>query len=562
MSRIVTRSYNPETATRLGASGLSPLMARIYAARGVADASELDASLKRLLPYHSLKNITAAACRLADAIERQEKLLIVADYDSDGATACAVGMHALRAFGAVVDFIVPNRFEYGYGLTPEIVELAAQLQPQLLITVDNGIASLAGVAEAQRRGIEVLITDHHLPGDSLPDTLIVNPNQPGCEFPSKHLAGVGVIFYVMLALRAELRQRGRFGDSSGPNLGELLDLVALGTVADVVKLDANNRILVEQGLARMRAGRAHAGVKALFQVAGRSETRAVCFDLGFALGPRLNAAGRLDDMGLGIGCLLQDNPELALEAAAELDRLNRERRGIESGMQEEALAQLDRIDVTDSYSLSLYRDDWHQGVIGILASRIKDRHHRPAIVFAPGNAGELKGSGRSIGALHLRDALDLVSKRHPDLILKFGGHAAAAGLTIRDADLATFRHAFEAVCREWLDSSALEREIATDGELATTELQLQTALELEQQVWGQGFPQPAFRGKFRVTGQRVVGEKHLKLKLQQAGQPLDAILFQQADPLPDRVELVYRPSVNEYQGKRSLQLIVEHWTEA
>lgn len=562
MSRIVTRSYTPEAASRLVASGLNPLMARIYAARGVADATELDASLKRLLPYHSLKNIDAAARRLADAIGRREKLLIVADYDSDGATACAVGMRALRAFGAIVDFIVPNRFEYGYGLTPEIVELAAQLQPKLLITVDNGIASLAGVAEAQRRGIEVLITDHHLPGDSLPDTLIVNPNQPGCEFPSKNLAGVGVIFYVMLALRAELRQRGHFGDGNGPNLGELLDLVALGTVADVVKLDANNRILVEQGLARMRAGRAHAGIKALFQVAGRSETRAVCFDLGFALGPRLNAAGRLDDMGLGIGCLLQDNPEQALESAAELDRLNRERRGIESGMQEEALAQLDQIDVADSYSLSLYRDDWHQGVIGILASRIKDRHHRPAIVFAPGNAGELKGSGRSIGALHLRDALDLVSKRHPQLILKFGGHAAAAGLTIRDTDLATFREAFEAVCREWLDSSALEHEFATDGELAPAELQLQTALELEQQVWGQGFPQPVFRGRFLVTGQRVVGEKHLKLKLQQAGQPLDAILFQQAEPLPDRVEVVYRPSVNEYQGKRSLQLIVEHWAPA
>ncbi len=560
MSHITTRLYDTTTASRLTASGLSPLMARIYAARGVADTSELDVSLKRLLPYHSLKNITAAAQRLADAIQRRERLLIVADYDSDGATACAVGVRALRTFGAIVDFIVPNRFEYGYGLTPEIVELAAQRQPQLLITVDNGIASLAGVAEAQRRGIEVLITDHHLPGDSLPDALIVNPNQPGCPFPSKHLAGVGVIFYVMLALRAELRQRGHFSDGTGPNLAELLDLVALGTVADVVRLDANNRILVEQGLARMRAGRAHAGIKALFQVAGRSESRAVCFDLGFALGPRLNAAGRLDDMGLGIGCLLQDNLELAQETATELDRLNRERRGIESGMQQEALAQLDQISVDDSYSLSLYRDDWHQGVIGILASRIKDRHHRPAIVFAPGNDGELKGSGRSISALHLRDALDLVAKRHPQLILKFGGHAAAAGLTIREPDLAAFRDAFETVCREWLDRSLLEREHATDGELAPADLHLQTALELDRQVWGQGFPQPAFRGMFHITHQRVVGEKHLKLKLQQSGQQLDAILFQQAEPIPEQVELVYRPNVNEYQGQRSLQLIVEHWT--
>ncbi|MFO1386363.1 MAG: single-stranded-DNA-specific exonuclease RecJ [Chitinivorax sp.] len=559
MPRITTRPFQDDIAQQLGNSGLSPLMARIYAARGVISETELDTRLARLLPYHSLKNIDAAAKRLADAVQQQQKLLIVADYDSDGATACAVAVKALRAFGALVDFIVPNRFEYGYGLTPEIVELAAQLQPQLLITVDNGIASLAGVAEAQRRGIEVLITDHHLPGDSLPDALIVNPNQPGCEFPSKNLAGVGVIFYVMLALRAELRQRGAFGDGNGPNLGELLDLVALGTVADVVKLDANNRILVEQGLARMRAGKASAGIKALFQVAGRSEARTVCFDLGFALGPRLNAAGRLDDMSLGIACLLADNADQALQIAADLDRLNRERRSIESGMQDEALAQLDGIDVDDSYSLSLYREDWHQGVIGILASRIKDKHFRPTIVFAPGNAGELKGSGRSIPTLHLRDALDLVSKRHPDLILKFGGHAAAAGLTIRETDLAAFRQAFEQVCREWLDSSALEREIATDGELGSKELQLQTAVELEQHVWGQGFPQPAFRGRFRIAAQRVVGEKHLKLRLAHAGQLLDAILFQQNQPLPDEVELVYRPSVNEYQGNRSLQLIVEYW---
>ncbi|MBB5018818.1 single-stranded-DNA-specific exonuclease [Chitinivorax tropicus] len=559
MSIIRTRPANTSHVQALTASGLSPLFARLYAARGVGTPSDLETGLDQLIPYHQLKNADVAACRLADAIARQQQLLIVADYDSDGATACAVAMRALSAMGARVDFIVPNRFEYGYGLTPEIVELARHKQPDLLITVDNGIASIDGIEAARAHGIEVLVTDHHLPGDRLPETLIVNPNQPGCPFPSKHLAGVGVIFYVMLALRAELRRRGAFGEGSGPNLGNLLDLVALGTVADVVKLDHNNRVLVSQGLARMRAGRAIPGILGLFRVAGRQFVQASCFDLGFTLGPRLNAAGRLDDMSQGIACLLTDDPDHALSLASELDRLNRERRAIETNMQEEALAILDGLDVEDRYAIGLYRHDWHQGVIGILASRVKDRFHRPTIVFAPGNAGEIKGSGRSIGPLHLRDALDLVSKRHPDLILKFGGHAAAAGLTIRDHDFERFKIAFDAAARQMLEANDLNREILTDGELGQREFTLDNAVSLNRQVWGQGFPQPAFHGEFQVANQRVVGEKHLKLKLATQGQVLDAMLFNHADPLPERVRAVYRLTANEFNGNTSLQLILEHW---
>jgi single-stranded-DNA-specific exonuclease len=512
-------------------------------------------------------------------------------------------MRGLSALGARVDFIVPNRFEYGYGLTPEIVQLAKQSSPDILLTVDNGIASVEGVAEARRLGMQVLVTDHHLPGDELPDALcIVNPNQPGCTFPSKHLAGVGVMFYVLMALRAEMRTRGIFSSTSNsqnppplnpltppipplsggslsggkqttpspdkgrtgegfaePNLGNLLDLVALGTVADVVKLDDNNRILVQQGLQRIRAGRSCAGIQALLRVARRQATQASAYELGFIIGPRLNAAGRLEDMGLGIHCLLTDDVAEANDIAARLDALNHERRSIEADMQDSALATLNAFNPEDSFSLSLFNEDWHQGVIGILASRLKDKFHRPVIAFARSQTGELKGSGRSIAGLHLRDALDLVSKRQPHLILKFGGHAMAAGLSIREEHLSDFQQAFESVAQEMLDADALVKTIATDGTLEAGEFSLSIARDLQRQVWGQGFPEPLFEGDFRVQTQRVVGEKHLKLKLSSPAGSFDAIRFFSAKPAPDSIHAVYSLSVNEYNGSESLQLIVRHW---
>lgn len=559
MSRIVTRPAPPASQQTLTAQGIRPLMARLYAARGIASADELDYRLKALQSFDSLKNARAMASRLADAIAAKQRLLVVADYDADGATACAVAIKGLSMLGAIVDFIVSNRFEYGYGLTPEIVELAAQSQPDIIITVDNGIASVTGVEAAKERGIEVLVTDHHLPGDTLPDALIVNPNQPGCPFPSKNLAGVGVMFYVLMALRAEMRQRGAFTNQPEPNLGELLDYVALGTVADVVRLDQNNRILVENGLRRMRAGRMAPGIAALFRVAGRATYKANAFDLGFTIGPRLNAAGRLDDMSLGIACLLAPNEAQAMALAQELDRLNRERRSIEHGMQDEALAVLSAIDPAGRYTLTLYRDDWHQGVVGIVASRLKERFHRPAIVFAPGDAGEIKGSGRSIAGFHLRDALDLVYKRHPGLILKFGGHAMAAGLTLAEQRFTEFQQAFEQVARELLTEHELTRTIETDGSLPTRELCLEFAEELAAEVWGQGFPVPHFCDHFAVTSQRVVGDKHLKLRLAKDGQEFDAMLFNQIDWLPDSVDAVYQLIANEWQGRKEMQIYIQHW---
>ena len=568
MSKITQRPYPIETAQQLAESGVAPLLARIYAARGIADAAQLDTDIKRLLPFALLKNAEQMAILLADAIADKKKILIVADYDADGATACAVAVRGLSALGARVDFIVPNRFEYGYGLTPEIVQLATKSAPDILLTVDNGIASVEGVAEANRLGMQVLVTDHHLPGDALPDALcIVNPNQPGCAFPSKHLAGVGVMFYVLMALRAEMRKRGAFAGQTEPNLGNLLDLVALGTVADVVRLDDNNRILVQQGLQRIRAGRSCAGIQALLRVARRQAAQASSYELGFIVGPRLNAAGRLEDMGLGIRCLLTDDATEANEIAARLDALNRERRSIEADMQESALATLDNFDPADSFSLSLFNEDWHQGVIGILASRLKDRFHRPVIAFARSQTGELKGSGRSIAGLHLRDALDLVSKRHPHLIQKFGGHAMAAGLSIREEHLSEFRQAFESTSQELLDAESLVKTIATDGQLETPEFTLSIARDLQRQVWGQGFPEPLFEGDFKVQTQRIVGEKHLKLTLRLcSGQALssparsfDAIRFFSAEPAPDNIHAVYSLGVNEYNGSESLQLIVRHW---
>ena len=455
---------------------------------------------------------------------------------------------------------MPNRFTYGYGLTPEIVRLAAESHPDILVTVDNGIASVDGVAEANRLGMQVLVTDHHLPGDVLPDAeCIVNPNQPGCTFASKNLAGVGVMFYVLLALRAELRQRGLLSEEQGKRLIDLLDLVALGTVADVVKLDQNNRILVQQGLLRIRAGKTCAGIAALFQIAKKNPARVISQDLGFAIGPRLNAAGRLEDMRLGIDCLLSDDADAALLMATRLDELNRERRSIETDMQEAALAALENIQVSDNYSLALYDADWHQGVIGILASRLKDKFHRPVIAFAAAGNGELKGSGRSIGALHLRDALDLVSKRHPKLIKKFGGHAAAAGLSIPEAEFGLFVSAFENVVRELLSDADLQQKLESDGGLLAQDIDLNFAQQLDFQIWGQGFPAPLFDDDFRVQQQRVVGEKHLKLRLQKSGVLFEAMLFGHAEPLPDDIHALYSVGVNEYNDKRTVQLLIRHW---
>lgn len=588
MPNIIIRNYPPHTFDALVRYGLHPVLARVYAARGIEEPNQLDMELSRLIPFERLKNVSTMAARLADAILARKRLLIVADYDSDGATACAVGIRALRKFGAIVDYLVPNRFEYGYGLTPEIVRLAAANHPDILITVDNGIASVEGVAEANRLGMQVFVTDHHLPGDELPDAaVIVNPNQRGCDFPSKHLAGVGVMFYLMLALRAALRARGIFAPSQKePNLASLLDLVALGTVADVVKLDDNNRILVRQGLQRIRKGRGCAGINALLQVARRDFRRTSTYELGFMLGPRLNAAGRLDDMALGIECLITEDESRASQIALQLDALNRQRREIEADMQDSALVMLETAlskqpvhsatqnttgKTLNTHSLSLFDPGWHQGVIGILASRMKDKFHRPVIAFAPGGGGEIKGSGRSITGFHLRDSLDLVSKRYPGLLLKFGGHAAAAGLTVRASDFEKFRDAFEQIAQALLTPADLTLIIETDGSLDESELNPELARHLTKQVWGQGFTQPAFNARFRVETQRIVGEKHLKLKLRKqetqsgeresnkSGRLYDAMLFFHTAPLPETIDAVYRLEMNEFNGGSTLQFILDYW---
>jgi single-stranded-DNA-specific exonuclease len=507
-----------------------------------------------------MMHVEAAARFLADAIAANKKMTIVADYDCDGATACAVGIRGLRALGGIVDYIVPNRFEYGYGLTPEIVELAVrQKAPDIIITVDNGIASIDGVAEANRRGIEVVITDHHLPADTLPDArVIVNPNQRGCGFPSKNLAGVGVMFYVLLALRAEMRQRGVFDAQTQPRLDALLDLVALGTVADVVKLDANNRILVAQGLKRIRAGRMQTGIAALFRAAGREARRASPFDLGFAIGPRLNAAGRMADMALGIECLLTDDEGRAWSIAQQLNEINIERREIEAGMQENALARLENFDPEGKTTISLLADDWHQGVVGLVSSRLKDRFFRPTIAFAPAGDGWIRGSGRSIPGFHLRDALDLVSKHAPSLIDKFGGHAMAAGLTIRADAFDAFAAAFETIGREWLSPAQLEQILETDGPLEDPYFSIQFIEQIEGLVWGQGFPAPVFCDEFRVKSQRILKEKHLKLLLEKNGRTYDAIWFGHAQSLPEKARVAFRLDANEFNGRTQVQLIVEH----
>ncbi|MCC2596803.1 single-stranded-DNA-specific exonuclease RecJ [Pusillimonas sp. MFBS29] len=560
--KLSTRPANFAAAKALEAAGIHPLLSRLWAARGVSHPDDTRLAWGALIPPGQLTQVQHAAKVLADAIQAGKKLLIVADYDCDGATACAVGLRALRSMGANVDFLVPNRFETGYGLSPAVVELAVQHtggKPDMLITVDNGIASVDGVEAARQAGMDVVITDHHLPGDILPQALaIVNPNQPGCGFPSKNLAGVGVIFYLMLALRAELRQRGVYAADGGPRLDNLADLVALGTVADVVKLDANNRLLVTQGLQKMRSGRMQAGMRALFAVAAREPRQASCFDLGFALGPRINAAGRLADMSLGINCLVTDNESEALNLARQLEAMNQERRSIETTMREEALAAVESAHPVIGASVCVYHPDWHQGVVGLVASRLKETYWRPTLAFARSDTGELRGSGRSIPDVHLRDVLDLVSKRNPGIILKFGGHAMAAGLTLREDAYDLFIQSFDSAVREMSGKASFDPIIETDGSLETGYANPEVAGLLQQQVWGAGFPAPIFRDTFYVRQQRLLKEKHLKLSLERGHQRFDAIWFNHAQMLPEQADVAYRLDRNVWNGVTSAQLIIEH----
>ena len=557
----------PETLPFLGE--MPTLLTRLYAARGVQSQAELDKSLARLIPYQQLKGIEAAVDLLVIALEQRQRILIVGDFDADGATASTVGLLGLRLLGAThVDYLVPNRFEYGYGLTPEIVGVALTRSPQLLITVDNGISSVDGVAAAKKAGLKVLVTDHHLPGNELPDAdAIVNPNQPGCDFPSKALAGVGVIFYVLIALRARLNSLGWYQNSKAPNIAELLDLVALGSVADVVPLDANNRILVHQGLERIRAGRARPGLKAILEVAKRDHSKITSTDLGFILGPRLNAAGRLDDMSLGIECLLTDDANAAREMAAQLDEMNQDRKSIEQGMQREALAQLKELTVDSMpFGLCLFDPEWHQGVIGILASRLKERYFRPTIAFADAGDGMLKGSGRSVPGFHIRDALSVVAAQHPELISKYGGHAMAAGLTLAQDNFPVFAQTFDAEVRRQLCEDDLTGRLLSDGSLAVEEFHLELARALRNAgPWGQHFPEPLFHGVFQLVEQRIVGERHLKvvLKTECGSVKLDGIAFGiDRDVWPNPtirwVELAYKLDLNEFRGNETVQLMIAH----
>ncbi len=564
--KIVARDIPPRTVWALEQAGVHPLLARLYAARGVLGKDELDDGLARLLPPATLRGTHDAAVLLADAIRDDKRLCIVADYDCDGATACAVAVRGLRLLGAKhVDYLVPDRVVDGYGLTPPIAERVAAKGADMLITVDNGIASVEGVATAKARGLAVLVTDHHLPGPELPAAdVLVNPNQPGCDFESKSIAGVGVMFYVLLALRAELRARGLFDAASQPKLDVLLPLVALGTVADVVKLDANNRRLVAQGLRRIRAGQLPAGIAALFKAAGRNAAVATTFDFGFALGPRINAAGRLADMTLGIECLLTDDAARADELARTLDGINRTRRDIEGGMRDQALLLAESLfDESEAppAAISVFDAEFHEGVVGIVASRIKDRFHRPTFVFAastaPGKEHELKGSGRSIPGFHLRDALDLVAKRHPGVLLRFGGHAMAAGCTVAAEHFGIFEKAMATVAQEWLDAATLTRRLDTDGPIAREYMRVDLVDTLHREVWGQGFAPPTFSEEVEVLSQRLVGEKHLALKLRHQGQPVDGIWFGHTEPLPARVVLAFRLDVDEWQGVRRVRFLVE-----
>ena len=571
MRKQIRRRQFPDGESDWG-GGIHPLLARVYRGRGIGSPGQLDLALERLHPPSDLLHADRAAALLADALAADDRITVIGDFDADGATSTALVVTALRALGARrVDYLVPNRFEFGYGLTPEIVELAAGREPDLIITVDNGISSLEGVELARKKGIRTLITDHHLAGRELPRAdVIVNPNQPGCGFPSKNLAGVGVIFYIALALRAELRTRGWFKQHPEINLAQFLDLVALGTVADVVPLDQNNRILVAQGLRRIRAGQTRPGILALLEAASRKAESVVAADLGFAVAPRINAAGRLEDMSVGIECLLSASMEDARALAVTLHELNHDRRRIEREMQAEALRYLDGLVLEEGgeppVAVTLYQSGWHQGVVGILASRIKDRLHRPTIAFADGNPGELKGSARSIPGIHIRDILDAVATRNPGLVTRFGGHAMAAGLTLPRVAYEDFAAAFAAEVSRHAQDVQLQAVIESDGELARADFDLDLAMTLRfAGPWGQHFPEPVFDGRFRLVDQRLVGDKHLKLVLQPAGSDdlLDAIAFNVdldcwPAPAVEQVEIAYRLDVNEFRGQRNLQLVVEH----
>jgi len=563
---IIPRDIPPRSVWALEQAGVHPLLAQLYAARGVSRPEELDNALAKLLPPAGLKGVTDAAVLLADAIAAQKRLCIVADYDCDGATACAVGVRGLRLLGAQhVNYLVPDRVVDGYGLTAPISQRVFEQGADVLITVDNGIASIEGVAHAKALGLQVLVTDHHLPAATLPDAdVIVNPNQPGCTFESKAIAGVGVMFYVLLALRSELRTREVLDAATQPKLDALLPLVALGTVADVVRLDANNRRLVAQGLKRVRALAMPAGLAALFVASGRQAATATTFDFGFALGPRINAAGRLSDMTLGIECLLTDDPARADELARALDGINRERRVIEGDMREQAMVVAESLfDEGDEPppAICVFDPDFHEGVVGIVASRIKDKLHRPTFVFAasqaPGKEHELKGSGRSILGFHLRDALDLVAKRYPGVLLRFGGHAMAAGCTIAEEHLDTFEQGLSEVAHEWLDAATLQRRLATDGPLLPAYRRVDMVDTLHEAVWGQGFAAPTFSEEVEVISQRLVGEKHLSLKLKHQGEPVDAIWFGHTEPLPAKVTMAFRLDADEWNGVRRVKFFVE-----
>ena len=564
--KISNRDVPPRAAWVLEQAGVHPLLARLYASRGVSAMDELDNGLHRLLPPAGLKGAADAAVLLADAIAGNKRLCIVADYDCDGATACAVGLRGLQLLGAQqLGYIVPDRVLDGYGLTGPIAQRVKDSGADVLITVDNGIASLEGVARARQLGLQVLVTDHHLPASELPDAhVIVNPNQPGCTFESKSIAGVGVMFYVLLALRSELRQRGVWTQQTQPKLDALLPLVALGTVADVVKLDANNRRLVAQGLKRVRAGLVPAGLASLFTAAGRVAKVATTFDFGFALGPRINAAGRLSDMTLGIECLMTDDTTRADELAKMLDAINRERRVIEGDMREQAMNIAESLfdeGEEPPPAVCVFDPDFHEGVVGIVASRIKDKLHRPTFVFAasqaPGKEHELKGSGRSIAGFHLRDALDLVAKRHPGVLLRFGGHAMAAGCTIAEENLDLFQQGLSEVALEWLDAATLMRRLVTDGPLAAEYRRVDLVDALHKEVWGQGFAPPMFSEEVEVLSQRLVGEKHLALKLKHQGVPIDGIWFGHTDNLPARVKIAFRLDADEWNGQRKLKFLIE-----
>ena len=571
--KIIARDVPPRTAWSLEQAGVHPLLARLFAARGVRSAEELDDNASKLLPPPTLRGTQEAAVLLADAIAQDQRICIVADYDCDGATACATGLRGLRMLGArpeQLSYVVPDRALHGYGLTPPIVDLVKAQQADVLVTVDNGMASHEAVTRARALGMRVIITDHHLPvvlddGQvSLPDAdVIVNPNQPGCEFASKALVGVGVMFYVLLALRAELRQRGVFDAATQPRIDNLLDLVALGTIADVGRLDANNRRLVGLGLKRIRAGRMQPGIAALFTAAGRDPAKASSQDFGFSLGPRINAAGRLAEMGLGIECLITDDPVRAQALAQQLDGINRERRELEAGMREQAEMMLESVlpEGEPPAALAIFDPEFHEGVVGIVASRLKDRLHRPTFVFALGQDGLLKGSGRSIAGFHLRDALDLIGKRHPGLLRKFGGHAMAAGCTIAEEDFDTFEAALVRVANDDLDPSLLLRQLSTDGPLDAQWFTAETVSQLDSAVWGPGFEAPVFSDEAEVLTQRLVGERHLKLSLRVQGQVRDGIWFGRTEPLPSKAQLAFRIDLNEFQGRQRVQLIVEGASE-